>query len=136
MKRLKELRKSKNISQKDFAEYMNVAQNTVSRWENGDRLMDTDTLLRAARYFGVSTDYLLGVEKRRQILIEIDDPIQEELLDGFVKLSDIGKKEAVKRISELTQIQNYRRAMPIAAHNDAEIDEKEMALMQEDIDEL
>ena len=68
MKRLKELRKSKDISQKEFAAYMNVAQNTVSRWENGERLMDTDTLLQAAEYFNVSADYLLGMSDLR------DDP--------------------------------------------------------------
>lgn len=66
MKRLKELRKSKNISQKEFAAHMNVAQNTVSRWENGERLMDTDTLLQAADYFGVSADYLLGISDLRE----------------------------------------------------------------------
>lgn len=60
MKRLKELRKTNNVSQQEFATHMNVAQNTVSRWENGERLMDAETLLKAAEYFNVSTDYLLG----------------------------------------------------------------------------
>ena len=66
MERLKEIRKARGISQKEFAVYMNVAQNTVSRWESGERLMDTDTLMKAARYFRVSADYLLGVSSSRQ----------------------------------------------------------------------
>lgn len=134
--RLKELRIKNNLNQKELADKLGYKQNTISQWESGKRLMDSDTLEKIADFFGVSTDYLLGRKEKRQIIIEVNDPVQEELLEGFVKLSDIGKKEAVKRISELTQIQNYKRSMPIAAHNDAKIDNKELALMQEDIDEL
>lgn len=139
MERLKELRKIKNVSQVEFAKYMNVAQNTVSRWENGDRLMDTETLLRAAEYFDVTADYLLG-RKPKQITADGRTPLQRKLLSEFYNLNDIGKREAIKRVAELTEIAKYTRnadaAMPIAAHTDAEITDKELELMQQDIDEL
>lgn len=139
MERLKELRKIKNVSQAEFAKYMNVAQNTVSRWENGDRLMDTETLLRAAEYFNVTADYLLG-RKPEQIAAGNRTPLQSKLLSEFYNLNDIGKREAIKRVSELAEIPKYTRdtdaAMPIAAHTDAEITDKELELMQQDIDEL
>lgn len=139
MERLKELRKIKNVSQVEFAKYMNVAQNTVSRWENGERLMDTETLLRAAEYFDVTADYLLG-RKPKQITADGRTPLQRKLLSEFYNLNDIGKREAVKRVAELTEISKYTRdadaAMPIAAHTDAEITDKELELMQQDIDEL
>ncbi len=60
MNRLKELRKSKNISQKDLALMLRVAQNTVSNWENGVRDMDSSLVARLADFFQVTTDYLLG----------------------------------------------------------------------------
>lgn len=139
MERLKSLRKIKNISQKEFAQHMNVAQNTVSRWESGDRLMDTETLLRAANFFNVSTDYLLN-RNENNIMKNVKDSQAEKLLKDFFSLNDFGKVEAMKRVSELSELPKYRKGYsndaPIAAHNDAVIDEEELKLMQEDIDDL
>lgn len=58
--RLVRLRKEKNLYQGDLAEILNVAQTTVSGWENGSRTPDNDMLMTLANYFDVSTDYLLG----------------------------------------------------------------------------
>jgi transcriptional regulator with XRE-family HTH domain len=57
--RLKELRKSKNISQIKLAIDLNTNQNTISRYESGEREADYATLIALADYFGVSIDYLL-----------------------------------------------------------------------------
>lgn len=62
MLRLKELRKNKGLSQTDFARKFGVAQNTVSNWENENRVLDTSTANEIANFFGVSVDYLLGRE--------------------------------------------------------------------------
>lgn len=62
MIRLKELRKKAGLSQSDFAKKINVAQNTVSNWENGNRVIDSEKAITIASYFGVTTDYLLGKE--------------------------------------------------------------------------
>lgn len=58
--RLKELRKTKKISQVKLAIDLNMNQNTISRYENLERQADYETLIRFADYFGVSVDYLLG----------------------------------------------------------------------------
>lgn len=57
--RLKELRKSRGISQLKLAMDLNMNQNSVSRYENGEREADYATLVRFADYFDVSVDYLL-----------------------------------------------------------------------------
>ena len=57
--KLKELRKSKKISQLKLAMDLNMNQNTVSRYETGEREADYATLIKIADYFGVSIDYLL-----------------------------------------------------------------------------
>nr|DAJ61235.1 MAG TPA: Repressor protein CI [Caudoviricetes sp.] len=59
LNRLAELRKSNGLSQQQFAKIFGVAQNTVSNWENGNRLVDTENLQKIADYFGVTTDYIL-----------------------------------------------------------------------------
>ncbi len=58
--RLKELRKKKKISQLKLALDLNTNQNTISRYETGEREADYKTLIRIADYFNVSIDYLLG----------------------------------------------------------------------------
>ena len=58
--RLKELRKKKNISQLRLATELNTTQNTISRYETGEREPGIDELIKIADYFNVSVDYLIG----------------------------------------------------------------------------
>ena len=57
--RLKELRKKKNISQLKLALDLNTSQNTISRYETGEREPGIAELILIAEYFNVSIDYLL-----------------------------------------------------------------------------
>lgn len=57
--RLKELRKRRGISQLRLALELGMNQNSISRYENGEREADYRTLIRLADYFNVSIDYLL-----------------------------------------------------------------------------
>lgn len=57
--RLKQLRKKRGISQLRLAMELGMNQNTVSRYENGEREADYKTLILLADYFNVSIDYLL-----------------------------------------------------------------------------
>ena len=58
--RLKELRKRKGISQLRLATELNTTQNTISRYETGEREPGIDELIKIADYFNVSVDYLIG----------------------------------------------------------------------------
>ena len=58
--RLKELRKQRGVSQLRLAMDLGLSQNTVSRYENGEREADYRTLILLGDYFNVSIDYLLG----------------------------------------------------------------------------
>lgn len=60
MKRLAELRKSRNLSQEELARELNSSQNTLSNWETGKREPDFETISTLANYFHVTTDYLIG----------------------------------------------------------------------------
>ena len=58
--RLKEIRVAKGITQLKLAMDLNMNQNSISRYETGEREADYRTLIAFADYFGVSIDYLLG----------------------------------------------------------------------------
>ncbi len=59
MKRLSLLRKDHNMSQSELAEKLGVTQQTVSKYENGSREPDAETLKLLSSIFNVSIDYLL-----------------------------------------------------------------------------
>ena len=62
MSRLKELRKSRNLTQAELAKILGIAQPTLSGWENNKFQIDDDIKTKIADYFGVTVDYLLGRE--------------------------------------------------------------------------
>ena len=57
--RLKEIRKTKGISQLKMAMDLNTNQNTISRYETGEREPGINELIKIADYFNISIDYLL-----------------------------------------------------------------------------
>lgn len=60
--RIQELRFGCGWSQVEVAKRLQVTKQTVSNWENGNIQPSIDMLIRLARLFHVSTDYLLGME--------------------------------------------------------------------------
>ena len=61
-KQLKEIREYNKLSQRKLAIDLGVTQACVAKWETGDREPSLDDLIKIAKYFGVSADYLLGLE--------------------------------------------------------------------------
>ena len=59
------LRKERGLSQKQAATDLKVSQALLSHYEKGIRECGLDFLLRAAEYYGVSCDYLLGRTSHR-----------------------------------------------------------------------
>ncbi len=60
--RLKELRIEKNLSQRDLAKATNLSQTAIVFWENNKRIPRADAVIILAKFFNVSTDYILGLE--------------------------------------------------------------------------
>jgi transcriptional regulator with XRE-family HTH domain len=58
--RIKILRKSKNLLQRELAEILSIANDTMIRFESGVRRPSLDNLIILADYFDVSMDYLIG----------------------------------------------------------------------------
>ena len=60
--RLRALRNEKGLSAKAFGKIMNVSDVTIIYWENNQRGVANEYLIKLAQFFDVSTDYLLGLE--------------------------------------------------------------------------
>lgn len=61
--RLKELRKEKNIGQIELAKQLGVGKSIISLWEKNECEPTLSKLVVIAKFFGVTTDYLCGIER-------------------------------------------------------------------------
>lgn len=90
--KLKFYREEMNMSQEELGNAINVTKATISNWENGKSFPDGDKLLELSKFFGISTDVLLGEKidedeleifkaylRRAGIIKDIDDITFEEL---------------------------------------------------------
>lgn len=59
--RLRDLREDRDLTQRTLAELLAIGQNTYSQYENGVRQIPIDLLIRLARYYGTSVDYILDL---------------------------------------------------------------------------
>lgn len=61
--RLKALRTKNGLTQQELAKILNVSSMTISNYEQKQRKPDSDFIIATAKYFNVSSDYLLGLTK-------------------------------------------------------------------------
>ena len=59
--RIKELREDRDLTQHNVASYLNVAQNSYSNYENGNRDIPLALLVQLSRFYEVNLEYLLGL---------------------------------------------------------------------------
>lgn len=80
MKRLKELREQKNLTQAQLSKFLNISASTIGMYEQGRRFPDENLLKHISQYFNVSIDYLLGLTN---IPNTIDDYIQKSNTNSY-----------------------------------------------------
>lgn len=64
---IKKLRLANGITQVELAKHLGVTKQCVSNWENDNIQPSVDMLIKLSSFFKVSTDYMLGIEKRKFI---------------------------------------------------------------------
>ena len=113
--RLRELRESKNLTQQELSEQLNVSDKTISKWEKDGSVPDTDMLITFSKFYDVSLDYILTgttpiVEKEAVSKIELaarEDNIAllaglniDELDDKGKNLEYYTKKYGAEKIAD------------------------------------
>ena len=64
---IRELRCSRNLTQEQLAENLNITAQAISKWENNIGMPDISQVVPIAHFFGVSTDVLFGIEEKMDI---------------------------------------------------------------------
>ncbi len=81
---LKQLRKSHNLTQEELGLRIGLSKAVVSKYENGMGYPTFDMLIQIADYFGVTTDYLLGVAKNKTIDVSSLNETQIETVQRII----------------------------------------------------
>lgn len=101
---LKSLRVSAGLTQKQLAEKLGISKNAVSYYEKSLRCPSSDILIRVARVFKVSADYLLGLDNDKLSfdLGGLDENEREFLRYVYCFLCNKGDKESDNNKSVIT----------------------------------
>lgn len=88
--KLKALRLEKNLTQKQVADRIGLAISAVSSYESGMRYPSYEALIKLARIFHVSTDYLIGMTDTRNIDVS---GLNDEEIACVLQMIDILRKK-------------------------------------------
>ena len=92
---LKRLRLKKGMTQADIAKDLGLTKSVISAYETGLRLPSYDILIHIATIFGVSTDYLLGLENNKKQGLDLSGLTDAEI-DALSQLIKAMKEAAGK----------------------------------------
>ncbi|PRR77647.1 helix-turn-helix protein [Clostridium liquoris] len=119
---IEELKKKKNLTSKELSEMSGVPLGTLNKILNRTtKDPKLETLKALSKVLGCTLDDFDDD-------IEIKDKKETTLISNFNKLNETGKDEAIKRVSELTEINKYTQEeneiYTLAAHDDGLSPEK------------
>ena len=120
-KRLAELRHDHGMTQRELADKIGVSRGTIGMYEISKRDPDTDTLVKIARVFNVTTDYLLGnTDLVKESVSNKDFYISEDYAEKY----NVTKKD-------LTEYKNFIKYAGTLFMNDQVAEEDKEALFKD-----
>lgn len=110
VKRLKELRNEKGVSQLKLAEHIKISQQAIAKWETEKSTPDPYTLCQLADFFNVTVDYLLGrTPSMVHETITNYGQKNKELLDLYYQLNNDGKNKMIEYAQDLVVGGRYKK---------------------------
>lgn len=116
--RIKERRLFMGYTQDELGALLGLQKSAVAKYENGRvENIKRSVIAKMAKVLCCSPSYLMGWEEleesskyivRPYIIAERTESIPDELLNAYMTLNEVGKKEAIKRVVELTEIPRYK----------------------------
>ena len=104
MVNLKNLRKNKDFSAEEIANYNNIPIRTYRNYENQKTEMPYETLFKLSDYFGCSVDYLLGHQSPNIVQLDSFTPKQQEVLSLIKQMNADQVLEVVGYCHRVLQI--------------------------------
>ncbi len=104
MKRIKQLREEKHLSQQRLSLDLNVSQATISKYELGQTDPDIQMIVDLANYFRVSADYLLEIsDDKHNISDSRLSETEKQLIADFKRLNELQQAKLLAYLQGLLQ---------------------------------
>ena len=115
---LTELRKEKNLGQKELAALLNMSISTISNYENNVHSPDLATLSKLATFFQVTTDYLLGRTGYRCSPETLDKYVTSDytvnsIVNTLLSLDSASRSSAISYVNYLRDTQHKDSQPPL-----------------------
>ena len=107
---IRDMREDRDLKQKTVAEYLNVSQQTYSNYENGCRNIPVWVVVALAKYYKVSTDYLLRTDSgyignTNLNSFYLNNMTMYDVMYDIQKLKPQGRRELIRYLHYLKSIE-------------------------------
>ena len=107
---IRELQEDHDLKQKEVANYLNIAQQTYSNYENGRRSIPVWVVTALAKLYKVSTDYMLGADISYYSGMNLNNIYVEnvtvyDVMYEIQKLRPQGRRELIRYLHYLNSIE-------------------------------
>ena len=108
--RLVEIREANGYTRKKLAEELGRPYATVTKYETGEREPGHTYIIEIAKKFGVTTDYILGIEKS-PVPAEADtgDKRLDGIIENYHQLNEAGQQQLADQAEILTYMPKYKK---------------------------
>lgn len=90
--RLRELRGKKKLTQTQVAKRLNLSKAAISGYENNIKTPSIDVLIQLSILYGSSTDYILGLENRKMIVVDGLTEAEQDIFNALLEEFKAAKK--------------------------------------------
>lgn len=108
--------KNNNMSAYKLSKETGISDRLIGYWRKGEKLPSAENIVILATYFGISTDYLLGLSDKIPLIPQSNTELlqlneqQQRLLNNYDKMNDKGQKELVRFSGYMLDNPDYLKA--------------------------
>lgn len=128
---IKNERLNAGLKQEELATQLGVPVSTIEKWETGTELPKIEDVTKMAKLYNIPASCLIGKDQRSDDYFyayeigyrdrQFEDKaynhhfteIEQNLLDLFYELNELGQKNAIERLKELTEVPRYQCQEPL-----------------------
>ena len=108
--RLVEIREANGYTRKKLAEELGRPYATVTKYETGEREPGHTYIIEIAKKFGVTTDYILGIEKSpAPTEADTGDKRLDDIIENYHQLNEDGQQQLADQAESLTYMPKYKK---------------------------
>lgn len=113
--RLVEIREANGYTRKKLAEELGRPYATVTKYETGEREPGHTYIIEIAKKFGVTTDYILGIEKSpAPAEADTGDKRLDGIIENYHQLNEDGQQQLAEQAEHLTYVPKYKKCNSVS----------------------